>query len=58
VTVRTEDGGALVSPVAVALDDAGVAVRSLTLRTPTLDDVFLQMTGGHIDASSDEEGSA
>ena len=58
VTVRTEDGGALVSPVAVALDDAGVAVRSLTLRTPTLDDVFLQMTGGHIDASSDEEVSA
>ena len=57
VTVRTEDGGALISPVAVALDDAGVTVRSLTLRTPTLDDVFLQMTGGHIDAGS-EPGAA
>jgi ABC-2 type transport system ATP-binding protein len=55
VTVRTEDGGALISPVAVALDDGGVTVRSLTLRTPTLDDVFLQMTGGHIDAATDDE---
>lgn len=55
VTVRTEDGGALISPVAVALDDADVVVRSLTLRTPTLDDVFLQMTGGHIGAGTDEE---
>ena len=31
--MRTEDGGALVSPVAVALDDAGIAVRSLTEQT-------------------------
>jgi hypothetical protein len=23
-------------------------VRDLTLRTPTLDDVFLELTGGHI----------
>jgi hypothetical protein len=26
-----------------------VTVRSLTMRTPTLDDVFLQLTGGHIE---------
>jgi hypothetical protein len=25
-------------------------VRSLTVRTPTLDDVFRQLTGGHIDS--------
>jgi hypothetical protein len=25
-----------------------VAVRELTLRTPTLDDVFLELTGEHI----------
>jgi len=55
ITVRTENGGGLISPVAVALDDAGVTVRSLTLRTPTLDDVFLQMTGGHIDAATGDE---
>jgi hypothetical protein len=32
-----------------------VQVRSLTLRTPTLDDVFLRMTGAHIGA---EEATA
>lgn len=48
ITVRTENGAALLSPVAVALSEVGVSVKSLTLRTPTLDDVFLQMTGSHI----------
>jgi ABC-2 type transport system ATP-binding protein len=32
----------------VALDGCGVVVRELTLRTPTLDDVFLELTGEHI----------
>jgi len=45
---RTSDGAAAVSPVAVALSTAGIKVRNLTLRTPTLDDVFLQLTGAHI----------
>ncbi|HEY1279989.1 MAG TPA: ATP-binding cassette domain-containing protein [Acidimicrobiales bacterium] len=45
---RTSDGAAAVSPVAVALSKAGIKVRNLTLRTPTLDDVFLQLTGAHI----------
>jgi ABC-2 type transport system ATP-binding protein len=45
---RTSDGAAAVSPVAVALSKAGIRVRNLTLRTPTLDDVFLQLTGAHI----------
>ena len=45
---RTRDGAAAVSPVAVALSTAGIKVRNLTLRTPTLDDVFLQLTGAHI----------
>ncbi|CAB4993907.1 MAG: ATP-binding cassette domain-containing protein [Actinobacteria bacterium] len=52
ITVRTENGSALLSPVAVALAEVGVTVRSLTLRTPTLDDVFLQMTGSHIEAEA------
>ena len=52
ITVRTENGSALLSPVAVALAEVGVNVRSLTLRTPTLDDVFLQMTGSHIEAEA------
>ena len=48
ITIRVEDGPSAVSPVAVALDGCGVKVRELTLRTPTLDDVFLELTGEHI----------
>lgn len=48
LTVRTANGAALLSPVAVALNQCGVAVTNLTLRTPTLDDVFLELTGGHL----------
>jgi ABC-2 type transport system ATP-binding protein len=48
ILAHTADGAAAVSPVAVALADAGIRVRALTLRTPTLDDVFLELTGGRI----------
>jgi ABC-2 type transport system ATP-binding protein len=43
----TPDGPALIAQVAVALNGCGVPVRSLTLRTPTLDDVYLHVTGTH-----------
>ncbi|MEY2474915.1 MAG: type transport system ATP-binding protein [Actinomycetota bacterium] len=46
--VTATDGAATIGPVAVALNSSGVAVRDLTLRTPTLDDVFLELTGSHI----------
>jgi ABC-2 type transport system ATP-binding protein len=49
VVARTANGAGAVSPVAVALADAGVQVTSLTLRTPTLDDVFLELTGNRIE---------
>ncbi len=39
----------------MALNTVG-AVRHLTLRTPTLDDVFLELTGNHI--QSEDGGSA
>ena len=42
------DGSASISPVAVALAGCGVKVLELTLRTPTLDDVFLELTGNRI----------
>ena len=48
LTIRALDGSAVLSPVAIALDGCGVKVRDLTLREPTLDDVFLELTGGHI----------
>jgi len=48
LTIATADGAVAISPVAVALSDSGVAVRDLTLRTPSLDDVFLELTGNRI----------
>jgi ABC-2 type transport system ATP-binding protein len=45
VTARVGDGPTAITPVAVALATAGVPVQSLTLRRPTLDDVFLSVTG-------------
>ena len=50
VMVHADNGAAVMSPVALALHDGGAAVVSLTLRTPTLDDVFLQLTGAHLEA--------
>jgi ABC-2 type transport system ATP-binding protein len=44
----TSDGPGSISPVAVALGKAHLEVKSLTLRTPTLDDVFRELTGSHI----------
>ena len=56
LTVSVANGAALVSSVALALDQRGIAVQELTLRTPTLDDVFLQVTGGRL-RDSDDAGS-
>ena len=50
IVVSTADGPAQLSPVAIALHQTSLEVRSLILRTPTLDDVFMEMTGSHIGA--------
>ena len=47
-----KNGAASVSPIAVALDAIGADVSELTLRTPTLDDVFLELTGDRIEVSA------
>jgi ABC-2 type transport system ATP-binding protein len=52
VTIMVKDGAATISPVAVALHEANLQVRNLTLRTPTLDDVFLELTGGRIEETA------
>ena len=56
VSIAVADGPTAISPVALALGGAGVRVRNPTLRTPTLDDVFLSVTGHHIAAT--ERGDA
>ena len=48
VVMSVLHGPTAISPVALALAEAGVAVEGLTLRTPTLDDVFLHITGGRL----------
>lgn len=48
VLIAVTNGAAAISPVAVALAEAQVRVEGLTLRTPTLDDVFLHMTGARL----------
>jgi ABC-2 type transport system ATP-binding protein len=53
VVISSENGSAAVSDVVVALRDAGAEVKELTLRTPTLDDVFLELTGARM--AADEE---
>ena len=58
VRVGTENGSQALSPVAIELGRAGIKARELSLRTPTLDDVFLDVTGTHLDAGSSAEGSS
>ncbi len=50
--ISVKNGASAVSPVAIALDGAGVSVTDLTLRTPTLDDVFLELTGDRIEVAA------
>ena len=57
LAVVTADGAGLIAQVAVALNGCGVPVRSLTLRTPTLDDVYLDVTGSHFAESAESAGS-
>jgi ABC-2 type transport system ATP-binding protein len=56
LVMSTENGSAAISPVAVALAAGAARVRDLTLRTSTLDDVFLELTGTHIERNQNEEG--
>jgi ABC-2 type transport system ATP-binding protein len=56
LSLATPDGAATLADVAVALNQCGVPVQSLTLRTPTLDDVFLHVTGAHLEPGRDQQG--
>jgi len=55
LTVVTPDATALLSPVALALNACAVTVRNLTMRRPTLDDVFLELTGAHLGETDEKE---
>src|SRR6266852_5101966 len=55
LVIATGNGAAAISPVALALASSNVTVRDLTLRTPPLDDVFLELTGTHIERKNTAE---
>jgi ABC-2 type transport system ATP-binding protein len=54
VLVEVENGAADIPRVVRALDDAGIAVDSLELVRPTLDDVFVAKTGHHLEKEEQE----
>jgi ABC-2 type transport system ATP-binding protein len=58
VLVELERGASEVAPVVRALDEAGLAVESLDLVEPTLDDVFVAKTGQHLEGSDTGEHEA
>ena len=54
VVIQTSNGAAAISRVALALAQSGVEVRELTLRTPTLDDVFLNVAGARMEEEAEQ----
>ncbi len=54
--VELEHGASEVGPIVRALDEAGLAVESLDLVQPTLDDVFVAKTGQHLEGDDETTG--
>jgi ABC-2 type transport system ATP-binding protein len=53
VALTVEQGAAVATEVLRTLDQHGIAVLGLTLREPSLDDVFLRLTGHHTDTGAE-----
>ena len=53
VIIQVVNGAAHISDVALALNERQVQVRELTLRTPTLDDVFLSVAGARMEQEAE-----
>ncbi len=53
VIIQVVNGAAHISDVALALNEREVQVRELTLRTPTLDDVFLSVVGARMEQEAE-----
>ena len=57
--IQVANGAAAITSVALALNDRDVDVTEVTLRTPTLDDVFLSVAGARMEEEAEpEEASA
>ncbi len=55
IAVSVENGASVISVVALRLNESGLTVQELTLRTPTLDDVFLQVTGSRFQSDGSSQ---
>ena len=57
--IGTADGAKAIGPVAIALDAAGIDFDGLSLRSTSLDDVFLELTGTRmqLDTTISETGT-
>jgi len=58
VVVALEEGAAGIAPIIRALDEAGILVHDLHLVEPSLDDVFLEKTGRHLEGAESGEHPA
>jgi ABC-2 type transport system ATP-binding protein len=55
IGVRTAAGKAAIAPIVRVLDEAGVAVEFVEVESPTLDDVFMAVTGSHVEGAGAPE---
>ena len=55
VRVTSEDGARVLIAVLRELDARGIAPAGLTVREPSLDDVFLTLTGRHVEADPEPD---
>jgi ABC-2 type transport system ATP-binding protein len=58
VSLPVAQGASLLAEVVRRLDAAGLEISDLALRRPTLDDVFLALTGHVAEAEADQDGAA
>jgi ABC-2 type transport system ATP-binding protein len=55
VALKTAAGKGAIAPVIRALDEHDVMVESVEVETPTLDDVFVAVTGAHLEGAAAPE---
>ena len=57
ITVRVNDGAGVLADTVRLLDAGGLAIADLALRKPTLDDVFLTLTGRSVEEATAEQAA-
>lgn len=58
IIIASTDGASIIGPIALALHQSQIQLEQLTLRTTTLDDVFLVVTGNRMSNGTDEKSTS